>query len=135
VTIELAARCCGRVDFTVGADPRRVSWAVGEARRAGGTGARLSLGAFVNVAVHRDIAVARDLVRGSAAIFAHFVSAGPRDVMPDDDRAVVQRLRAVNDEAAHELTTADHAKLLPDAFLDRFAVVGPPSTASYGCAS
>jgi 5,10-methylenetetrahydromethanopterin reductase len=47
-------------------------------------------------------------------------------VVPDDDRAVVQRLRAVNDEAAHELTTADHAKLLPDAFLDRFAVVGPP---------
>ncbi len=127
VTIALAARRCGRVDFTVGADPRRLSWAVAEARRAVDyTGAQLSLGAFVNVAVHPDTAVARDLVRGSAAIFAHFVSEGPHDVVPDDDRATMERVRAAYDEAAHGLTTADHARLLPDDFLDRFAVVGPP---------
>ncbi len=127
VTIALAARRCGRVDFTVGADSRRLSWAVAEARRAvDDTGAQLSLGAFVNVAVHADTAVARDLVRGSAAIFAHFVSEGPHDVVPDDDRATMERVRAAYDEAAHGLTTADHARLLPDDFLDRFAVVGPP---------
>jgi 5,10-methylenetetrahydromethanopterin reductase len=126
-TIALAARRCGRVDLTVGADPRRVAWAVAEARRAvRDTGTPLSLGAFVNVAVHPDVAVARDLVRGSAAIFAHFVSEGPHDVVPDDDRAVVERLRADYDEAGHGLTTADHAASLPDAFLDRFAVAGPP---------
>ena len=126
-TIALAARRCGRVDFTVGADPRRVAWAIAEARRAvHDRGTPLSLGAFVNVAVHPDAAVARDLVRGSAAIFAHLVSEGPHDVVPDDDRAVVERLRAAYDEAAHGLTTADHATLLPDAFLDRFAVVGSP---------
>jgi 5,10-methylenetetrahydromethanopterin reductase len=127
VTIALAARRCGRVDLTVGADPRRVSWAVAEARRVvQDTGTPLSLGAFVNVAVHPDVAVARDLVRGSAAIFAHFVSEGPHDVVPDDDRAVVERLRVAYDEAAHGLTTAGHATLLPDAFIDRFAVVGSP---------
>ena len=127
VTIALGARHGGRVDFTVGADPRRVSWAVGEARSAAhGSGTRLSLGAFVNVAVHSDVAVARALVRGSAAIFAHFVSEGPHDVVPDDDRAVVARVGAAYDEATHGLTTADHARLLPDDFLDRFAVVGPP---------
>ncbi|HYH26456.1 MAG TPA: LLM class flavin-dependent oxidoreductase [Blastococcus sp.] len=127
VTIGLAARLCGRVDFTVGADPRRVSWAIAQARRAAsGAGTQLSLGAFVNVAVHPDVAVARNLVRGSAAIFAHFVSEGPHDVVPDDDRAVVQRVRVAYDEAAHGLTTADHARLLPDDFLDRFAIAGPP---------
>ncbi|MGY1690731.1 LLM class flavin-dependent oxidoreductase [Geodermatophilus sp. SYSU D01105] len=126
-TIALAARGCGRVDLTVGADPRRVSWAIAEARRAvQDTGAPLSLGAFVNVAVHPDVAVARDLVRGSAAIFAHFVSEGPSDVVPEEDRAVVERVKAAHDEAAHGLTTASAATLLPDAFLDRFAVAGPP---------
>ncbi len=126
-TIAVGARRCGRVDFTVGADPRRVAWAIAEARHAvQDQGAPLSLGAFVNVAVHPDAAVARDLVRGSAAIFAHFVSEGPHDVVPDDDRAVVERLRAAYDEAAHGLTTAGQATLLPDAFLDRFAVVGSP---------
>ncbi len=126
-TIAIGARRCGRVDFTVGADPRRVAWAIAEARHAvQDQEAPLSLGAFVNVAVHPDAAVARDLVRGSAAIFAHFVSEGPHDVVPDDDRAVVERVRAAYDEAAHGLTTAGQAALLPDAFLDRFAVVGSP---------
>jgi 5,10-methylenetetrahydromethanopterin reductase len=33
-TIAVGARHAERVTFTVGADPRRVSWAVEEARRA-----------------------------------------------------------------------------------------------------
>lgn len=31
-TIALGARCAGRIDLTVGADPQRVAWAVAEAR-------------------------------------------------------------------------------------------------------
>jgi alkanesulfonate monooxygenase SsuD/methylene tetrahydromethanopterin reductase-like flavin-dependent oxidoreductase (luciferase family) len=77
-TIALAASTAGRVDLTVGADPERIACAVAEARRAGPDGAP-SVGAFVNVVVHPDVAVARDLVRGSAAIFAHFVGEGPRE--------------------------------------------------------
>jgi 5,10-methylenetetrahydromethanopterin reductase len=126
-TIALAARRCGRVDLTVGADPQRVSWAVAHARDAvRGTGAPPSLGAFVNVAVHPDVAVARQLVRGSAAIFVHVVAEGPLDVVPEDDRPVVAGVRAAFDEAAHGLTTAGSATSLPDAFLDRFTVAGPP---------
>ena len=52
------------------------SWAVGEARRAEAGRDAAALGAFVNVAVHPDVAVARDLVRGSAAIFVHYASEG-----------------------------------------------------------
>jgi 5,10-methylenetetrahydromethanopterin reductase len=113
------------VTFTVGADPRRISWAVGEARRAEAGRGAVKLGAFVNVAVHPDIAVARDLVRGSAAIFVHYASEGPREVLPVEDREVVERLGATYDERNHGLSTANHAALLPDEFLDRFAVVGP----------
>ena len=123
-TIALGARLAERVTFTVGSDPRRVSWAVEEARRAAASREGLSLGAFVNFAVHPDIAVARNLVRGSVAIFAHFVSEGPLDVLPEEDREVVQRLGAAYEERSHGLSTAEHATLLPDSFVDRFAVVG-----------
>ena len=77
--------------------------------------------------MHPDLDVARQLVRGSAAIFAHLVSEGPVDGLPPEDREVVRRIGAAYDEARHGLTTADHASLLPDAFLDRFAVVGTPA--------
>jgi 5,10-methylenetetrahydromethanopterin reductase len=123
-TIASGARCAGRVDLTVGADPERVAWAVAEARRAVPDCAP-SLGAFVNVVVHPDVAVARDLVRGSAAIFAHFVGEGPADVLSGPDRAVVERLGTAYQEADHGLRTARHATALPDEFLDRFTVVGP----------
>jgi 5,10-methylenetetrahydromethanopterin reductase len=126
-TIAVGARHAERVTFTVGADPRRIFWAVGEARRAeaGRDGDAVSLGAFVNVAVHPDIVVARNLVRGSAAIFAHYASEGPPEVLPAEDREVVEQLGAAYEESKHGLSTAGHAALLPDEFLDRFAVVGP----------
>jgi 5,10-methylenetetrahydromethanopterin reductase len=128
-TIAAGARHAERVDFTVGADPRRISWAVGEARRAVPEGEDTpSLGAFVNFAVNTDAAVARDMVRGSVAIFAHYASEGPLDVLPAGDREVVERVGEAYDERAHGLSDAGHATLLPDDFLDRFAVVGDAET-------
>ena len=127
-TIALGARTAGRVDLTVGADPGRVAWAVAEAGRAVPAGAiPPSLGAFVNVVVHPDVTVARDpVVRGSAAIFAHFVSEGPTHVLSGADRAVVEQLGTAYQEADHGTRTASHSTVLPDEFLDRFTVVGPP---------
>jgi 5,10-methylenetetrahydromethanopterin reductase len=92
--------------------------------KAGPDGAP-SVGAFVNVVVHPDVAVARDLVRGSAAIFAHFVGEGPTSGLSGQDRAVVEELGKAYEEAGHGLRTASHAAVLPDAFLERFSVVGP----------
>ncbi|GAA2001024.1 TIGR03842 family LLM class F420-dependent oxidoreductase [Nakamurella flavida] len=126
VTIALAARCADGVDLTVGADPDRLAAAVRQVRTAA-AGRDVRVGAFVDVAVHEDVGVARDLVRGSAAIFAHFVARGPLDGLPPADRAVVERLGRAYAEAEHGLRSAAHAASLPDAFLDRFAVVGPPA--------
>jgi 5,10-methylenetetrahydromethanopterin reductase len=123
----LAAQHADGVDLTIGADPARISWALDVARAAAGARwSELSVGAFINVAVAPNAAVARDLIRGSAAIFAHLVSEGPPDVLPAADRTVIERLGVGYAESAHGLTAADHAQLLPDDFLDRFAVVGPP---------
>ena len=63
--IEAGARHAEAVDFTVGAEPERLRWAIGAARQAAG-GRELSLGAFLNVGVDDDRAAARDLVRGRA---------------------------------------------------------------------
>lgn len=126
-TIALGARTTGRVDLTVGADPDRVAGGVATARAAAADPARVAVGAFVNVAVHPDPTVARDLVRGSAAIFAHFVSEGPPDAVAPRDREVVARLGAAYAEARHGLSTAAHATALPDDFLDRFTVAGTPA--------
>ena len=124
-TISVGVRHAEHVNFTVGADPRRISWAIEEARCAAeGRDDGMSLGAFVNFAVNPDLRIARNLVRGSAAIFAHYASEGPLDVLPAEDRGVVKQLGATYDERSHGLSTANHAGTLPDEFLDRFAVLG-----------
>jgi 5,10-methylenetetrahydromethanopterin reductase len=128
--IAAAARHAERVDFTVGAEPERLRWAIETARAAAG-GRALSLGAFVNVAVDYDRAAARDLVRGSTAIFARFATEGaPSDGLSEVTRAGREQLRTGYDEARHGHADAPHARALEDEFIDRFAVVGDiPSVA------
>lgn len=122
--IAAGARHAERVDFTVGAEVERLRWAAGAARAAGP--AQVSLGAYVNLAVHPDAAVARDLVRGSVAILARFSAEGaPADGLSDVTRSGIERLEHGYDEARHGQTGAAHARELEDAFIDRFAMAGP----------
>jgi 5,10-methylenetetrahydromethanopterin reductase len=123
--IEVGARHAERLDFTVGAEPERVRWAVTTAREAEG-GDTVSLGVFVNVAVHPDRAVARDLVRGSTAILARFSTEGaPQDGLSEVTRAGIARLAPEYDESRHGQSSAPAARRLEDDFIDRFAVCGP----------
>jgi 5,10-methylenetetrahydromethanopterin reductase len=123
--IEVGAKHAEGVDFTVGAEPDRIRWAVERAQTAA-AGRDLSLGAFVNVAVDSDRAVARDLVRGSTAIFARFATEGaPPDGLSQVTRAGIERLAASYDESRHGQAGASHAQQLEDDFIDRFALVGP----------
>jgi 5,10-methylenetetrahydromethanopterin reductase len=123
--IEVAARHAEQVDLTVGAEAERISWAVETARAAEG-GEEVSLGAFVNVAVHPDRAVARDLVRGSTAILARFATEGaPPDGLSEITREGIARLAAQYDESRHGQSNTPAARQLEDEFIDRFAVCGP----------
>jgi 5,10-methylenetetrahydromethanopterin reductase len=123
--IVVGARHAERVDLTVGAEPERVRWAVDAARAVEGAES-VSLGAYVNVAVHPQRAAARDLVRGSTAILARFASEGaPPDGLSEITRTGIARLASDYDESRHGQRSAPAALRLADEFIDRFAVCGP----------
>jgi len=132
--IELGSRVAERVTLAVGADPDRVAWALDLARKAaaeaGRDPAELSFGAYVTVGCHPDVAVARSLVGGTVAAFAHF-SAMPGSTgagLAERDRTVVAEVGRRYDSNRHLSNDADHAKVLDADFIDRFAIVGPPET-------
>jgi 5,10-methylenetetrahydromethanopterin reductase len=130
--IALAARVAERVTFAVGADPERMAWALAQARDAmrteGRSDGQVSFGAFVNVGCHPDIDSARSLIRGGVAAFAHF-SAMPGSTgagLTAADREAVAEVGRRYDSHQHLSNAADHSDVIPDALLDRFAVVGAP---------
>jgi 5,10-methylenetetrahydromethanopterin reductase len=126
LVIAAGARHAEAIDFTVGAEPERLGWAVATARQAAVAGPPPSLGAFINVAVGPDRAVARDLVRGSTSILARFATEGaPPDGLSDVTRDGIERLAADYDESRHGQGAAPAAQRLSDDFIDRFSVCGP----------
>jgi 5,10-methylenetetrahydromethanopterin reductase len=130
--IELGVRVAERVTLAVGADPDRVAWALEHARKAAAEAGRdpadISFGAYVTVGCHSDQAVARNLVGGAVAAFAHF-SAMPGSTgagLADRDRTVVAEVGRRYDSNQHLSNEAPHTQVLDDDFVDRFAIVGPP---------
>jgi 5,10-methylenetetrahydromethanopterin reductase len=131
--IGAAARHADGVLLAVGADPERIAWGVAAAREAaraaGRDPASLRLGAFVNVATHPDLATARALVRGGLSTFARFSVmhgrvAGPASA---EQRAVLAEVHRGYHMTQHTRGDSAQAGLLSPAFVDRFAVVGPPA--------
>ena len=126
----IAARHAERVTFAVGADVERLRQAVDLARReraaAGHDPDTLRVGAYVNVAAHPDAAVAREIVRGGTATFAHFsgMSAAPTRA-EGADASVYASIGDQYDVREHASGSAGHAQTMPQEFVDRFAVAGP----------
>jgi 5,10-methylenetetrahydromethanopterin reductase len=128
--IDFAARTVERITFAVGADPTRLAWAIDIARAAmkdaGRPADAVSFASYVTIGCHPDPAAARALVRGGAAAFAHF-SAMPGSTgagLDARDRELVAAVGQAYDSNQHLMNAAEHAQVLPDEFLDRFAVVG-----------
>ena len=126
--IAVGARLADRVSFSLGADVERVAWGIDRVRTAVGPGGTMpSLGVYLNVCVHDDVARAAELVRPGVGIFAHFTGmpGAPRDRVKEGDNAVFDRLGDY-DKARHGRGDAEHARALPVDFIQRFAVIGPP---------
>jgi len=129
--IALAARLADGLTLAVGANPERVGARVREAEAAllaaGRSRAEFRISAYVNVAVNDRLAVARDIIRGGAAITARFSGmhgGTASDGLDADEASAVRRLADSYDLAQHGSSAAPHARDLPDAFLDSFAVIG-----------
>jgi 5,10-methylenetetrahydromethanopterin reductase len=126
----LAARYAERVTFAVGADVGRLADAIAlvrsERAAAGLDPASISVGAYVNVVTHPEIEMARSLVRGSAASFAHF--SGMDGAPPVADEAMAATFAALGrdyDMANHAKAGSVQGASLTDEFIDAFAVAGP----------
>jgi 5,10-methylenetetrahydromethanopterin reductase len=130
--IEAAGQLADRVMFTLGAVSERIDWGIAlatRARRARGLEpAGIRFGAYVNVVCHPDAAIARQLVRGGLTTFARFSvmhgeTAGP---VSDSERSVLESLHDGYNMRAHTRADSEQAELMSDAFIDRFAIAGPP---------
>lgn len=130
--IALAALHADRVMFALGADVERIAWGIGVARKAreeaGLDPDGIAFGAYVNCACHIDVGIARNLVRGGLTTFARFsvmhgTASGP---LSGTDRGVLQDLRNAYDMRAHTRGDSPQAGTLTEAFIDRFAIAGPP---------
>jgi 5,10-methylenetetrahydromethanopterin reductase len=130
--IAIAARHADRVMFALGADEERIAWGIDLARttrrEAGLDPDGIAFGAYVPCGCHTDVTTARDLIRGSLTTHARFSvmhgsASGP---VSDSDRAVLQDLRDAYDMRAHTRGDSRQAGVLTEAFIDRFAIAGPP---------
>ncbi|MCW5746214.1 MAG: LLM class flavin-dependent oxidoreductase [Alphaproteobacteria bacterium] len=130
--IAMSALHAERIMFTLGADVERIAWGIDLARRtraqAGLDPDGIAFGAYVNCGCHPDLGVARSLVRGGLTTFARFSvmhgqTSGP---LSGQDRDVLHALRNAYDMRAHTRGDSRQATTLTDAFIARFAIVGPP---------
>jgi 5,10-methylenetetrahydromethanopterin reductase len=130
--IEVGAQLAERVTFNVGADEKRLRWAIARAREArrdhGGSQESLSLGAYLSVAPHPDPRVAQRLAKGVVAAYAHFsaMPGHPSDLLDPGDADVYKALGERYEGSRHARSDASHTSLLPGEFIERFAVAGPP---------
>ncbi|MCZ6888820.1 MAG: LLM class flavin-dependent oxidoreductase [Gammaproteobacteria bacterium] len=129
--IATGAVYADRVMFTLGADVDRVRWGIEMAKmareKAGLDPDGVAFGAYVNLAAHPDVAVARELVRGGLTTFARFSVmhgdiAGP---LTGEQNTVLHALRDTYDMRAHTRGDSRQAGTLTDTFIDGFAIVGP----------
>lgn len=122
--IAAVAEMVPMINFTVGAEPGRLEWAIGHARDAAGEN-RLSLGVFIDIAVDPDPDRAREMVRGSTATLARFgLHSSSTEGMSDETKKGIAKLAAEYEEARHGEAASTAAQDLSDGFIDRFAVCG-----------
>lgn len=120
--LAAAARHADRTLLALGADPERVRWGIDTVRAAGGT----SVGAFVNVVAHPDVAIARELASGGVATFARFsvmhgTVSGPADA---DQRDTLTAIHDAYDMTRHTQVGSPQATTLTPDFIDRFGIIG-----------
>lgn len=116
--ISVGARLADRLALTVGVQPEAVAGALRMAREARATAGLdpdgIRYGAYLNVASHPDLEVAKQLVSGSLSVLARFVDR--------DRRSAIQRDYRIDTHADSRPPDSPEAQELRD----RYAIVGDP---------
>lgn len=126
--MEIAARHADRVVLSLGADARRIAWAIDQMRAVPSAADRpVALGANVPVFVHEDRGVARRSIAGVVATTARFSSmqvdaSGPVASSVREDLTAITRLY---DMSSHGSAGSDAARALSDDTIDAFGIAGP----------
>ena len=129
--LAVGGRQADRIALGLGADVRRLRWAIDTARaarqEAGLDPATLSFSAIVPTGVSDDIERARRSVANMVASSARFAVISGPVVGPVDDgqQKVYEAIRASYDMDQHGGSGAQ-VKALTDDFVDRYAIVGSP---------
>jgi 5,10-methylenetetrahydromethanopterin reductase len=130
--IAIAAKHADRVMFALGADEERITWGIDLARKtrqqAGLDPDGVSFGTYLSCGCNADASAARNLVRGSLTTLARFsvMHGKANGPVSDGDRAVLLDLRNSYDMRSHTRGDSPQAAVLTEAFIDRFAIAGPP---------
>jgi len=127
--ISVAATLADRVMFALGADTERLKWGIDVAREAAAAAGReVELGAYVNMACHKDIGMARQLIQGGLSTFARFsvMHGDVKGTVSEDQKQVLTSLHSAYDMNSHTQADSDQANLLTPEFIDSYAIVGGP---------
>ena len=122
--IGISAELAERISFAVGADPDRITWA---RDLANSTKPGRSLGAYLTVVPHPDVATARTLAAGGLASFARFsvMHGTPTGPVTEDERTVMEGIARTYDMGHHFRHGSPQSANLTPEFFDRFGIVGP----------
>lgn len=127
--IETAARLADRVMLALGADTERLRWGIETARQvAAKQGREVAIGAYLNVACHEDIQIARSLVQGGLTTFARFsvMHGTVRGTVSEQQRQVLTALHDRYDMNEHTRADSKQAAVLTPEFIEQYAIVGTP---------
>jgi 5,10-methylenetetrahydromethanopterin reductase len=129
--IDIGARHADRICFAVGADTERIEECMARARRTAEAADRdpksIRFGAYINCLINDDREVAREAIRGSLSVFAHFSGFQGMDIssLPESVQGAASHLRTAYDMKNHAVSAGAHAQALDADFIHRFGIAGP----------
>lgn len=134
--IAAAARQADGINFAIGVDEDRISWAITSARsariQAGLDPDALTYGVYVSVVAESDVAAARQMIGGDVASFARFSVMHGTPVGPGsaESKRVLTDIHKAYDMNDHFRDTSAQAQVLTAEFVDSYAVIGDPDACS-----
>lgn len=130
--IAAAARRADGINFAIGVDEDKISWAIDTARaartEAGLDPDTLTYGLYVSVVTESDVDAARRMIGGDVASFARFSVMHGTPVGPGsaESKRVLSDIHRAYDMNDHFRDTSAQAQVLTPEFVDSYAVIGDP---------